>query len=162
MVLPTQVLQQKVVTTAILSIPQLISEFPTTRYIMPSFTNTLVGVGPICDAYCTVVFTKKYVTVFSPKGNPILKGWREKKLPRLWSFSMLPTEEFLMHYTPKRQTTPSAHSAYDLPSAEEIVRYMHAASRFSFKSMWIREIKQGGFESWPGLTCSNTAKYCPC
>ena len=33
-----------------LPIPQLASDFPTTGYIMPSLTNTLIGVGPICDA----------------------------------------------------------------------------------------------------------------
>ena len=51
---------------AALSIPQLAADFPTTGYIMPSFTNTLIGVGPICDANCTVVFKKKDVTVLSP------------------------------------------------------------------------------------------------
>ena len=66
-----------------LPIPQLATDFPTTGYTMPSFTNTLIGVGPIFDADCTVVFTKKDVTVLSPKGKEILTGWREKNLPRL-------------------------------------------------------------------------------
>ena len=51
---------------SILPIPQLSAEFPTTGYIMPTFTNTLIGVGPICDANCTVVFRKEDVTVMSP------------------------------------------------------------------------------------------------
>ena len=42
-----------------LPIPQLAEYFPTTGYIMPSFTNTLIGVGPICDANCTVAFNIK-------------------------------------------------------------------------------------------------------
>ena len=41
-----------------LPIPHLAAELPTTGYIMPSFTNTLIGVRPICDAYCTVVSTR--------------------------------------------------------------------------------------------------------
>ena len=36
---------------ATLPIPQLAEDFPTTGYMMPSSANTLVGVGPICDAY---------------------------------------------------------------------------------------------------------------
>ena len=64
--------------TATLPTLQLEEDFPTTGYIMPSFTSTLVGVGPICDAECTVLFTKKYVKVLSPVGKPILTGWREK------------------------------------------------------------------------------------
>ena len=41
---------------------------------MPSLTNMLVGVGPICDADYTVVFTKQYVTVLSQEGETILTG----------------------------------------------------------------------------------------
>ena len=70
--------------TATPPIPQVKSYFPTKGYIMPKFTNTLIGVGPICDADCIVVNKKEDVTVLSPKGEPILQGLREDKLPRLW------------------------------------------------------------------------------
>ena len=43
---------------AILPIPQVNAYFPTKGYIMPTFTNTLIGVGTICDANCTVAFKK--------------------------------------------------------------------------------------------------------
>ena len=59
---------------ATLSIPQLTADFPTMGYTMPAFTNTLISVGPICDANCTVMFKKKDVTVLSPEGKPILQG----------------------------------------------------------------------------------------
>ena len=62
--------------TATVPIPQLYADFPTTGYIMPTFTNTLIGVGPICDVNCTVVFMEEDVTVMSPGSNPILQGWR--------------------------------------------------------------------------------------
>ena len=74
--------------TATLPIPQSAAEFPTTGYIMPSFTNTLIGVGPIYDADCKVLLTKKDVVVISPEGKTILTGWREKTLPKLWQFSL--------------------------------------------------------------------------
>ena len=83
---------------------------------MPSFTNRLIGAGPICDAYFTFVFTKKEVTVISPKGKKIITGWKEKKLLRLWRFALKPTEKLIKYYTTTSQTTPAAHSAYDLPS----------------------------------------------
>ena len=69
---------------ATLPIPQIKAEFPTKGYIIPTFKNTLIGVVLICDADCTVVFKKENVTVLSPKGEPILQGWREDKLPRIW------------------------------------------------------------------------------
>ena len=63
--------------TATLTIPQLAEDIPTTRYIMTSFTNTLVRARPIWGADYKVLFTKEYVTVFSPGGKPILTGWRK-------------------------------------------------------------------------------------
>ena len=62
--------------TATLPIPQLDADFPTKGYIVSTFTNTLIGVGPICDVNCTVVFMEEDVTVMSPGSKPILQGWR--------------------------------------------------------------------------------------
>ena len=128
---------------------------------MPTFTNTLIGVGPICDAHFTVVFSKEYVTVLSPKGKPILQGWRENKLPRLWQFALSPDDRKEKIYTTKSQEGPEANSVYDLPSVEALVRYMHAAAGFPVKSTWIKAIKHGNYNSCPGLTYNNVAKYCP-
>ena len=44
---------------------------------------------------------------------------------------------------------------------EALVRYMHAAAGFLVRSTWLRAIKNGNFNSWPGLTYNNAAKYCP-
>ena len=108
-------------TKSTLPIPQLAADFPTTGYIMPSFTNTLIGVGPICDANCNVVFKKKDVTVLLPEVTPILQGWREKKLPRLWSFALKQTNRSIKYYTTTNHKTPVSHSAYNLPSIEALV-----------------------------------------
>ena len=64
-------------------------------------------------------------------------------------------------YTTTNQKIPESHSVYDLPSVEALVRYMHAAAGFIVKSTWLKAIKNGNFESWPGLTYNNAAKYCP-
>ena len=58
---------------AYLPIPQLANGLPTTGKIMPNFTNTVIGVGPIYDAECTVLFTNQDVMVSSPTGEPILR-----------------------------------------------------------------------------------------
>ena len=146
---------------ATLTIHQLAADFPTTGYIMLSIINTLIGVGPICDTNCTVVFKKNYVTVLSAEGKKILTVWREKKLPRLKRFALKPNDNIIMDYTTTKKTTPAEHSAFDLPSIESLVRYMHAASGFPIKSTWLKAIKKGNFATWPGLTYSNSAKYCP-
>ena len=127
---------------------------------MSSFTKTIVGVGPICDADCTVLFTKHNLTVFSPEGKLILTGWREKDMAKLWRFDLRPSKEPLLNQESNR-TTSLAYSAYYLPSVEALVMYMYAESGVPVKSTWIRAIKRGNFETWPGLTYSNPSKYCP-
>ena len=127
---------------------------------MSSFTNTIVGVGPICDADCTVLFTKHNLTVFSPEGKLILTGWREKDMAKLWRFDLRPSKEPLLNQESNR-TTSLAYSAYYLPSVEALVMYMYAESGVPVKSTWIRAIKRGNFETWPGLTYSNASKYFP-
>ena len=144
-----------------LPIPQLAADFPIVGYIMPTFTNTLIGFGPIFDANCTVVFRKEDVTVTSPDVKPILQGWREKKIPRLWRFALRPDKKEERKYTKTSQKGPEAHSVYDLPSVEALVRYMHAAVGFPVKSTWRKAIKHGNYNSWPGLTYNNAAKYFP-
>ena len=123
---------------ATLLIPQSASDFPTTGYIMPSFTNTLIGAGPICDANCTVVFEQKDVTVLLLEGKPIQRGWRENKLPRLCRLAIKTNDRSINDYTTKNQKRPAAHSAYDLPSVESLVRYMHAAVGFPVKSTCLK------------------------
>ena len=146
---------------AALPIPQLAADFPTTGYIIQSFTNTLIGVGPICDANCTVIFKKKDVTLLSPEGKPIIRGLREKKLPRLWRFDLKPNNKNIKDYTTTNYKSPVAHSAYGLPSIKALVRYIHATAGFPVKSTWLKEIKKGNFETWPGLAYTNDDKYCP-
>ena len=44
---------------------------------------------------------------------------------------------------------------------EALVHYMHAAAGFPVKSTWLKSIKHGNYNSWPGLTYKNAAKYFP-
>ena len=82
---------------------------------MPSFTNTLIGVGPICDADFKVLFTKKDVVVISVEVKNILTGRREKNLPKLWRFDLKPIVQENIDTT-KNLMTPAAPNAYNLPS----------------------------------------------
>ena len=44
---------------------------------MKGFHKNLVGIGPICNAKYSVLFNDELVTIISPTGIPVLKGWRE-------------------------------------------------------------------------------------
>jgi hypothetical protein len=52
-------------------------------HVMPSFTHTLIGLGPFADQGCTIVFTKTAVTIYHPDRHPLLSGWRDLAGPRL-------------------------------------------------------------------------------
>ncbi|KAL7531241.1 hypothetical protein ACHAWF_011470, partial [Thalassiosira exigua] len=96
--------------------------------------------------------------------RPVLSGWRDPEGARLWYFDLLPEEEDLPQPTtfePRNQATLAAYSAYDLPSVQALVRYFHAAAGFPVRDTWLRAIKNGNFDSWPGLTYNNAARYCP-
>ena len=63
-------------------------------------------------------------------------------------FDLKPTEKLIKDYTKTSPTTPAEYSAYDLPSVESIVRYMHAAAGLPVKSIWLKAIKKVSFSTW--------------
>ena len=82
------------------------------------------------------------MTVFSLGGKPILTGWREKEIPKLWRSDLRSNKELLLHKAiESKETTLSEYSSYNLPRVKSLVRYMHAASGFPVKSTWLRAIK---------------------
>ena len=54
-----------------------------------------------------------------------------------------------------------AFSAYDPPSVEALVWYLHASIGFPVKSTWITAIKEVNYSTSSVLTYTNVAKYCP-
>ena len=146
--------------TCELAIPNLPEDFPVSGHVMPGFQENLVGTGPICDADYSVTFTKEAVSIYSPKGHRVLMGWRETEAPRLWRMSLLPEERNTPDITAPnaQQSTLKAFSAYNLPSVEALIRYFHAASGFLVQYTWMRAIKAGNFDSWPGITYYNATK----
>jgi hypothetical protein len=59
---------------------------------MPSFTNSLIGLGPFVDTGHLVIFTATGVLVIHPDGHSILDGWREAAGARLWRFPLTPPQ----------------------------------------------------------------------
>ena len=57
-----------------LTTPKFPSGFSVTGNIMPGFRHTLIGVGPLCDADCTVTFPRAAVVVRDARGMPVLTG----------------------------------------------------------------------------------------
>jgi hypothetical protein len=128
-------------------------------HVMPTFHHNLMGIGPLCDQGCRVLFEKKAVTVFSQEGSVLLSGWREKTGAKLWRFSLLPNGRSKLPAA--LSSGPASLNAHDLPSVAALVKYLHACAGFPVKSTWLAAIKAGNFASWPGLSYANASKYCP-
>ena len=133
---------------------------PVTKgHLITNFHHNLMGIVPLCDHGCRVLFEKKYVTSFSKDGTIILRGWHEPSGAKLWRFSLRP--EINPEVQQEWSSGPTALNAHDLPSVVALVRYLHAATGFPVKSTWLAEIKDGNYASCPGLTYANSNKYCP-
>ena len=141
-------------------------------HIMPGFTHNIFGIGNICDKYCKVLFTKNCVSIYDSNDQPFLKGWIETYRAKLWRISLrpylisdltkcAPRNEDTTAHSQEKQATLEAFSAYDFPSVEALVIYFHAAAGYSVRDTWLKAIKAGNYDSWPGLTYINATKYCP-
>ena len=129
---------------------------------MPTFQHNLIGIGKLCDHGCKVLFDSNVVTVFSKDNkNILLKGWRDITGAKLWSFYLRPEDNTVSSIHPSTPTTPAALNTHDPPSVGALVRYLNAAAELPVKSTWMAAIKAGNFCTWPGLTYTNTSRYCP-
>ena len=131
----------------------------TKGHLMPNFHHNMMGISPLCDHGCRVLFEKIYVTIFTKYNKIILRGWREPSGAKLWKFYLCPKDHPLVPL--QHRSGPTALNAHDLPSVGAPVCYLHAATSFPVKSTWLVAIKAGNYASWISLTYSNVYKYCP-
>jgi hypothetical protein len=47
------------------------------EHVMPGFPHNLIGLAPLVDASCRVIFTQMMVIAFDANNKVILIGWRE-------------------------------------------------------------------------------------
>ena len=118
--------------------------------------------GPLCDANCTVTFTREAVIIRDKQGKAVLTGWREATGSRLCKIALQPGESNLPSMPNDANLTElAAYSAYDLPSVVALIKYLHAAAGYPVRSTWLKSIGAGNYSSWPGITLGNATKYCP-
>ena len=105
---------------------------PVTKgHLIPNFHHNLMGIGPLCDHGCRILFEKIYVTVFTKDDTSILHVWREPSEANLWRFSLRPKDH--PSVPPEWSFGPTALNANDLLSVVALVRYLHAAMGFPVK-----------------------------
>ena len=115
-----------------------------------------MGIGPMCDHECCVLYEKHTVTVYSRDDDVLLCGRREQCGAKLWQFELLPQGHTTLPEA--RPTILVAMNAHDLPSVCSLVHYLHACTGFPVRSTWLVAIKAGKFSSWPGFIYTNASK----
>ena len=134
---------------------------------MSGFKHNLLGIGNLCDKDYKVIFTKHSVIIYGRNNKPFLKGWRETSGSKLWRISLSPDLANCLpcHEDPtddsQEGATLEVFSAYDLPYIEALVIYFHAAAGYPVRDTWLKAVKGGNYESWPGLTYNNATRYFP-
>ena len=130
----------------------------------PKATSSQSSCTPSSALVCYVLPTLSLslpissVTVFGPQDKATLTGWRECTSPKLWRLSL-----WTQHPpgTPNGANTASlkAFSAYNIPSIEALIRYLHSRPGLPVCSTWLAAIKSGNYSSWTGINHQNSSKY---
>jgi hypothetical protein len=124
-------------------------------HTIPGLTHSsLISIGTLCDAGCTAEFDQTKVVVKYQNKN-ILEGPRDTRTG-LWRIPMnlTPTEQTV-------NTTQQCNNAYKTQSIPDLIKFLHATTFSPTKNTWLKAIKQGFFQSWPGLTYAAVSKHFP-
>jgi hypothetical protein len=147
--------------TAIVTLPYpTLTTAAREAHVLPSLNkNSLLSVPVLADEGYTTIFHPHQegadvykqgdvkIHAISP---PVLQGCRE--ISGLWVVDE--------KYEQQKQVA-SANNVHDLPSIPKAITFLHAAAGFPVKDTWIKAIKNGHYQTWPGLTLAAVIKHCP-
>ena len=133
--------------------------------------NVLLSTGKMTDENYIAVYDKEEVNIFDGttakiqvSEEAILKGYRCKQTGQ-WRIPLKPVVKNenadTLLYENRPSPTEAIANVYELPSTEKTIRYLHAAAGFPTKSTWLKAIRAGNYNSWPGLSCKAVNKYFP-
>jgi hypothetical protein len=114
--------------------------------------SSLISIGKLCDAGCTAEFDNTKVIVKFNNKN-IIEGPRDTRTG-LWRIPMTSPPS-----TPN--TTQQCNSAYTTQSIPELIKFLHATAFSPTKMTWLKAIKKGFYQSWPGITYEAVNKHFP-
>jgi hypothetical protein len=117
---------------------------------------SLLAMGPLCDAGCTIEFTATTVEV-KLHDNLVLQGNRTP--PGLWIFQ-LPTNDSPV-LPDDNSMLPQMNSAIGAPKVAELVVYSHATLFSPAISTLEQALKRGYIRNFPGLTAKTLQCHPP-
>ncbi len=156
--------------TAVLPFESLTEEARKADVLPGLRANSLVSVGKLADA--------DYTTIFHPHGEgitihkmntfhlklyrkPVLQGWRDAQ--GLWHLSQdyKPSPWGRSSRENKNIKKEVTANVYNLPLIPQSIAFMHAAAGFPSQDTWTKAIKNGNYDTWPGLTVQAVNRHFP-
>ncbi len=148
--------------TAILPFKSLSDKARRADVLPGLWPNLLVSVGKLADVDYTTIFHPWGEDINLHKKNtfwvqllrkPVLQGWRDAN--GLWRLSR-DNEKTII-----RPSNEVAANVYTLPSMLQTIRYLHAATGFPTKDLWVKAIKSGNYATWTGITIEAVSRHFP-
>ena len=131
--------------------------------------NSLLSGPKFADANYVTILTPTEILIYDAKEliisttkEAVLRGWRDKP-SGLWRVPLKPTKathksDYVL--LPK-SSEEAINNVYELPSTEQVVRYLHACAGFPTKTTWIKAIRAGNYATWPHLTVKAVQQHFP-
>lgn len=152
-----------------------LSKAARTTTIVPHLAKSLMSVGVLADnGYTTIfhphakgaeVYTKGACTI-TPSQPPVLQGCRNDN--GLWTVliqketaNAVWSESGYEPTTESTHLTELANNVYDLPSTQEVIRFLHASLGFPTKPPLLAAIRNKQLTTFPGLTVEAVNKHFP-
>jgi len=127
-----------------------LSQHAKTVNILPELkSSSLLSLGQLCDDNCQVLLQKQDLRVFK-NNKTIIKGKRNLT-DGLWDVNIPSVDN-----TNVQKISVIIHKN---TSKRDLVQFYHAACFSPSKATFIKAIRNGNFQSWPGLTTSLVRKF---
>jgi hypothetical protein len=154
-------------------LPQL-PETAKKAHVIPGLsTSSLLSVGHLVDADCSVTFDKTKVQILHKKSK-ILEGQQKLRngLRKVDLQGNTP-HQILKHPGPETTGTYcgdgahtiikkcESHSVYECSNKRNLVRFLYAEAFSPVPDTWLKEIRAGHFATWSGLTEDLVRKHLP-
>ena len=140
-----------------LPIPTL-DENATKTYIFPNLHSALISIGQLCDAECTVIFSKHCAKIMNQHNVLITEGTRDLTTG-LWKIN-LPIQSHIPSTPIPSSLQANGIIKRDTPISD-LCQFLHSSLFSPTISTLESAIKNGFLDSFPGLTLKTIRKYLP-
>ncbi|MCP4744891.1 MAG: hypothetical protein GY874_01945, partial [Desulfobacteraceae bacterium] len=138
--------------------------------VVPGVHTSLISACKAADAGYITVLDKDELNIYDSKTTRIiisekavLSGYRCKH-SGLWRIPLRPIiknenlDTLLMNGPPPNE---AISHVFELPSTKQTIAYYHGCAGFPTCETWVKAIKAGNYDTWPGLTAKAAAKHFP-